>query len=187
MPPMPDNVIEGILKGLYKLRPATAAKGKKAHLLGSGPILHETLRAQELLGKHFGIAADVWSATSYRELRRDALEAERWNMLHPTEPPRLPYLQQVLQREQGIFLAVSDYMRQVPEMIQRWVPGGLPVLGTDGFGRSDSRSALRRFFEVDAESITLAVLYQFLRRGEVAPALVGEAIRHRPRQTESTA
>jgi pyruvate dehydrogenase E1 component len=89
----------------------------------------------------------------------------------------LPYLQQVLQREQGIFLAVSDYMRQVPEMIQRWVPGGLAVLGTDGFGRSDSRSALRRFFEIDAECIALAVLYQFMLRGEVAPALVGEAIR----------
>jgi pyruvate dehydrogenase E1 component len=178
MPAMPEGACEGILKGLYRLRPAgVPVKGTRVHLLGSGPILREALRAQELLGSKFGVAADVWSATSYRELRRAALDAERWNMLHPTEPPRVPYVQQVLPKEPGVFVAASDYLKAFPEMIERWVPGGLYALGTDGFGRSESRPALRRFFEVDAESITVAALYQLMRRGEVKPAQVQEAIR----------
>jgi pyruvate dehydrogenase E1 component len=138
--------------------------------------LRQSLRAQELLAERFGIAADVWSATSYKELRRDALECERWNMLHPTEPPHPSYLERILADEQGVFIAASDYLKTLPDMIARWVPGGLHPLGTDGFGRSDSRPALRRFFEVDAECIAIAALYQLMKRGEVEPQRVRQAI-----------
>ncbi|HEV8058452.1 MAG TPA: pyruvate dehydrogenase (acetyl-transferring), homodimeric type, partial [Gemmataceae bacterium] len=176
--PMPEGAREGILKGLYKLRPATKkTKGTKIHLFGSGPIVRETLRAQEILADKFGVAADVWSATSYKELRRDALEVERWNLLHPEATPRQSYLEKLLQNEQGIFLAASDYIRSVPEMISRWVPGGLFPLGTDGFGRSESREALRRFFEVDAECIAIAALSRLMQKGEVKPAQVAKAIK----------
>jgi pyruvate dehydrogenase E1 component len=183
MPPAPDGVAEGVLRGLYKLRPAQTKPGERGadarsrvHLLGSGPLLREALRAQELLAERFGIAADVWSVTSYKELRRDALDCERWNLLHPTAEPRKSYVERVLDREQGVFIAVSDYMKLVPEMIQRWVPGGLYPLGTDGFGRSDCRAALRRFFEVDAECIAVAALSRLMKRGEVKPAQVQQAI-----------
>ncbi len=175
---MPGDASDGILKGLYKLRPGSAkSKLPKVHLFGSGPILLHALRAQELLAEHFGVNADVWSATSYRELRRDALEAERWNMLHPQQPPRQSYLEQLLKPEQGgVFLAASDFIRQVPEMISRWVPGGLFALGTDGFGRSETRAALRRHFEVDAESIVVAALWQLALRNAVKPAVVQQAM-----------
>src|SRR5262249_51689416 len=113
----------------------------------------------------------------YKELRRDALEVERWNLLHPGAKPRRSYLQEVLAKEEGVFLAASDYMRAVPEMVSRWVPGGLLPLGTDGFGRSDSRAALRRFFEVDAETVTVAALAQLAARGAVKPAAVQEAMK----------
>jgi pyruvate dehydrogenase E1 component len=182
MLPMPEGSAEGILKGLYKLRPAAApaksgAKTPKVHLFGSGPILMHALRAQELLAEHFGVAADVWSATSYKELRRDALEVERWNLLHPLEKPRQSYLQKTLAKEEGVFIAASDYMRLVPEMIARWVPGGLFPLGTDGFGRSETRPALRRHFEVDAECIAVAALAQLAQRGAVKPQAVADAIK----------
>jgi pyruvate dehydrogenase E1 component len=178
MPPMPAGVEEGILRGMYKLRPAARkAKGTKVHLLGSGSILRETWRAQELLAERFGVAADVWSVTSYRELRRDALEAERWNLLHPTAEPRRSYVERLLADEPGVYVAATDYLRLVPEMIDRWVPGGLFPLGTDGFGRSENRPALRRFFEVDAEFIALAALYRLAQRGERKPAEVQEAMR----------
>src|SRR5262245_4025831 len=176
MLPMPEGVEEGILKGMYKLRPATAkSKLPKVHLLGSGPLLPHTLRAQEKLAE-FGVAADVWSVTSYKELRREALEVERWNLLHPGEKPRESYLQRVLAKEEGLFVAVSDYLKAWPELIQRWVPGGLYPLGTDGFGRSDTRPALRRFFEVDEAFITLAALTQLSRKGALKPADVKQAI-----------
>ena len=177
MPPMPEGATEGILRGMYKFRPATMRpRGLKVHLLGSGPILRETLRAQEILAETYGVATDVWSVTSYRELRREALDVERWNLLHPEERPRVSYVESILAKEQGIFVAASDYMRSVPEMIERWVPGGLYPLGTDGFGRSENRPALRRFFEIDAECITLAALAQLARRGEIKPARVQHAI-----------
>ncbi len=176
--PMPEGAREGILRGLYKLRPAAKkTKGTKIHILGSGPIVREALRAQELLADKFGVAADVWSATSYKELRRDALEVERWNLLHPEGEQKQSYLETVLQKEQGIFLAASDYMRSIPEMIARWVPGGLYPLGTDGFGRSESREALRRFFEVDAECIAVAALSRLMQKGEIKPAQVAKAIK----------
>ncbi len=186
MPAMPEGVTEGILKGMYKLRPAAVKPGgergvstprSKIHLLGSGPILRYCLSAQQVLAEKYGVAADVWSVTSYKELRRDALACERWNTLHPTEPPRKSYLETLLAKEQGLFVAASDYMKALPEMITRWVAGGLFPLGTDGFGRSDDREALRRHFEVDAETITVAALGQLAKKGEIKPALVQQAIK----------
>jgi pyruvate dehydrogenase E1 component len=175
---MPDGATEGILRGLYKLRPAAIpVKGTKVHLFGSGPILMHALRAQELLAEKFGVAADVWSATSYKELRRDALEAERWNLLHPLEKPRQSYVEKVLANEKGLFLAASDFMRSVPEMISRFVPGGLYPLGTDGFGRSETRGSLRRHFEVDAECVTVAALSQLARKGDIKPQVVAQALK----------
>jgi pyruvate dehydrogenase E1 component len=182
MLPMPEGAAEGVLRGMYRLRPGEAPKkGRgprmKVNLLGSGPLLREALRAQELLAERFGVAADVWSVTSYKELRRDALACERWSLLHPGEERRRSYIERLLAEEEGVFVAVSDYMKSVPEMIDRWVPGGLYPLGTDGFGRSESRAALRRFFEVDAECVALAALTQLMRRGELKPADVQRAIK----------
>ncbi len=177
MPPMPDGVTDGILKGLYKFRAAEGKGQHTAQIFASGPIMRQALRAQEILADQFYIAADIWSATSYKALRNDALNVQRWNMLHPTEPPKTSYVEQVLHAEKGPFIAVSDYMKLVPDQIAPWVPGGLTTLGTDGFGRSDTRPALRRFFEIDAESIVIATLYALARRGEYDPARVAAAIR----------
>jgi pyruvate dehydrogenase E1 component len=186
MPPMPEGVREGILKGLYRFKPGPDGLPHKAHLLGSGPLLNEALRAQTLLAEHYGVSADVWSATSYKQLRYDALEAERWNRLHPEAPPRRPYVQTLLEAESGPFVAVSDNIRTVPDQIAPWVPGGLTTLGTDGFGRSDTRARLRRFFEVDAECITVATLHALARRGAVPPALVTRALRELDLNPEKT-
>jgi pyruvate dehydrogenase E1 component len=165
---------------MYKLRgsPIPATAGAKAHLLGSGPILPHALRAQEILAQQFGVAADVWSVTSYKELRREALDVERWNFLHPTEKPRRSYVEEVLGREgkADVYVAASDFMRSLPEMIARWVPGGLFPLGTDGFGRSETRAALRRHFEVDGECIAAATLYRLFQKGVVKPEVVQKAI-----------
>jgi len=177
MPEMPQGVEEGILKGLYKLKPATKGKKFKAHIFGSGPLLREALRAQELLAEQYDVAADVWSATSYKLLRGDALRTKRWNMLHPTAAPKKSYIESVLQDEEGVFVAVSDYMKMVPDQIAPWVPGGLMTLGTDGFGRSDTRANLRRFFEVDAELTTIATLYALYQKGSLPAQSVEEAIK----------
>jgi pyruvate dehydrogenase E1 component len=176
MPPMPPGVEAGLLRGLYKFRPGQG-KGPRAHLFGSGPILMQALRAQELLAEHWGVAADVWSATSYRELRREALEVERWNLLHPSAKRRVSYLEEVLGKEEGVFVAASDFLRQVPEMISRWVPEGLFPLGTDGFGRSETRAALRRHFEVDAECIAYFTLTQLADRGTIKPEVLPKALK----------
>ncbi len=179
MPAMPEGSRDGILKGLYKLRPSPipTSAGAKAHLFGSGPILPHALRAQEILASQFGLASDVWSATSYKELRREALAVERWNFLHPGQKPRRCYLEEILSREVGndVYVAASDFMRALPEMIARWVPGGLFPLGTDGYGRSETRAALRRHFEIDAECIAAAALYRLSLRGLVKPTTVQEA------------
>jgi len=178
MLPMPQGATEGILRGMYRCRPATIkAKGTRVHLLGSGAILREALRAQEMLAERYQVAADVWSVTSYKELRRDALECERWNRLHPMAESRRSYVEKLLAHEKGVFIAATDYMKSLPEMITRWVPGGLVPLGTDGFGRSEGRPSLRRFFEVDAECITLTALDQLARRGEFKAEQVQKAIR----------
>jgi pyruvate dehydrogenase E1 component len=177
MPAMPAGVEEGILKGLYKFKPGPENLPLRAHLLGSGPILRSALRAQQILAEHYGVSADVWSATSYKLLRNDALRVRRWNMLHPTQPPRKSHVEQALDAEQGVFVAVSDSMKIVPDQIAPWVPGGLTTLGTDGFGRSDTRERLRRFFEVDAESTVIATLYALAEKGQVERSAVQSAIR----------
>jgi pyruvate dehydrogenase E1 component len=177
MPPMPKGVEEGILRGLYKYQAGPARKGQRAHLFGSGPILRSALEAQRILAERYDVSADVWSATSYKLLRTDALRVERWNMLHPTEKPRRSYLESVLEGESGAFVAVSDYMKIVPDQIAPWVPGGLTTLGTDGFGRSDTREKLRRFFEVDAESTVIATLYALSKQGKIEKEVVGRAIK----------
>jgi len=176
MPPMPEGCEEGILKGLYKFRPGPAGKKIKAHLLGSGPLLRAALAAQDILAGRYGVSADVWSVTSYKALRTDALRCQRWNMLHPCDPPRTSYLEAQLAKERGVFVAVSDNIRAVPDQIAPWVPGGLTTLGTDGFGRSDTRPRLRRFFEVDAECTVLATLWALAKQGRIKPAFVRKAI-----------
>ena len=177
MPPMPEGIEQGILKGLYKFKAGPEKKKLKAQIFGSGPIIRETLRAQQILADKYDVSADVWSATSYKLLRNDALRTKRWNMLHPTEPARKSFVEQTLQKEKGVFVAVSDNMKIVPDQIAPWVPGGLTTLGTDGFGRSDTRENLRRFFEVDAESTVIATLYALAERGELERGVVQKAIK----------
>ena len=173
---MPEGCTEGILRGLYKVRPAADPDaGPRLHIFGSGSILCEALRAQELLAAR-GVAADVWSVTSWNELRRDAVAVERWNMLHPIETPRVPYFRQVLDAEPWPIVAASDYMKTLPLALATWAPDGLHALGTDGFGRSETRESLRRFFEVDAESICVAALSELARREEIEPRRVQDAI-----------
>jgi len=177
MPPMPEGVTEGILKGLYKFKFGPEGKKVKAHILGSGPIINSALRAQEILAERYDVSADVWSATSYKLLRNEAIRCQRWNMLHPTEAPRKSYLENLLATEQGAFVAVSDNVRTVPEQIAPWVPGGLFALGTDGFGRSDTRARLRRFFQVDAESTVIGTLFALAEKSLVPRNLVAQAIK----------
>jgi pyruvate dehydrogenase E1 component len=165
MPEMPKGAEEGILRGIYKLRPA--ANGKAVlQLFGSGPMLNEALRAQQILAEKYGVAADVWSVTSYNELRRDALAIERWNRLHPAEPEKKPYILDALKGAEGPIIAASDYMKAVPDQLSPWLLNRLVTLGTDGFGRSDNREHLRRFFEVNAESIVAAALSRLAREGK---------------------
>ncbi len=175
---MPKGSKEGILKGLYKINPSVYADKDWPHaqLFGSGSILKETLRAQEILEKKYKISTDVWSATSYKELRREALAVERWNMLNPAKAPRKAYITSILEKEKGVFIASSDYMKMVPDQIARWVPGGLFTLGTDGFGRSDTRESTRRFFEIDAESIVIATLSRLAGQKKITTAKVSKAI-----------
>jgi pyruvate dehydrogenase E1 component len=177
MPLLPEGASEGILKGLYKFKAGPEKLAHKAQIFGSGPIMREALRAQQILAEKFGVSADVWSATSYKLLRNEALTVKRWNMLHPSEPPKKSYLEQVLEKEEGPFVAVSDNMKIVPDQIAPWVPGGLTTLGTDGFGRSDTRERLRRFFEVDAELTVIATLYALAEKGTVERKLVAKAIK----------
>jgi pyruvate dehydrogenase E1 component len=186
---------QGVLRGLYRYAPAPAAsqadepapagqadqdaestEQPRAQILASGVAMRWALEAQRLLAEDWGVAADVWSATSWTQLRRNALCCEEWNMLHPDAEPQVPYVTQVLDGAPGPVVAVSDWIRAVPDQIARWVPAPFSSLGTDGYGFSDTRAAARRFFHVDAESITLAVLSQLARRGEVKPESLTEAI-----------
>jgi len=178
MPAMPRGVEAGILKGMYRYKAAAKKNAKRrAHLFGSGSILNETLKAQELLQEKYDVSADVWSVTSYKELYRDAIETERANLLRAGTKPKVPYVTRLLAKEKGVFVAVSDYMKVLPASIARWVPGPYYVLGTDGFGRSDTRRALRDFFEVDARYIALAALRGLEAEGAVTPALVKRAMK----------
>jgi pyruvate dehydrogenase E1 component len=163
MPAMPEGSRDGILKGIYKFRPAPG-KGKAViQLFGSGTILNEVLRAQEILNEKYGVSADVWSVTSYNQLRREALETERWNRLHPGEKERRPYILSALEGADGPIVAATDYMKIVPDQLAPWIGTRLTSLGTDGFGRSDNRDHLRRHFEVNAESVAAAALSRLTR------------------------
>ncbi len=174
-PAMPAGAAEGILKGMYLLR--SGATGKvRATLFGSGTILREVLAAADLLEKDYGVAADVFSVTSFSELRRNALATERWNLLHAGEKPRRSYVQEVLGDRTGPFIASTDYMKTVADQIRQWVPGRYAVLGTDGFGRSDSRAELRRFFEVDSRYVALAALKALADDGKVDAKVVSQAM-----------
>ncbi len=177
MPAMPEDATEGILRGLYLYRPAAAPKKSRAQILASGILVQEALRAQALLAERFGVAADVWSATSWQQLRNEALAVERWNRLHPAQTPRVPYVTRVLQKSEGPVIATSDWVKAVPDMIARWVPRSYTTLGTDGFGRSDTREALRRHFEIDAEHVAVAVLGALMREGKLGAEVVEKAIR----------
>jgi pyruvate dehydrogenase E1 component len=206
MPPMPAGCVDGILKGMYRLRdvargetpqsvargetPQSVARGETPHgvtglppvnLLGSGAILREVIRGAELLAEHWGIESTVWSVTSWKELRREAQECRRWNMLHPESEPRRSYLETTVGEAagsggNGLFIAASDHVRAVPEQLDPWVPGGLFVLGTDGFGRSETRGPLRRHFEVDGESVAIATLSRLAAVGAIGTHVVAEAI-----------
>jgi len=176
-PTMPDGVQEGILKGIYRYQAPKNDAPAAVHLFGSGALLREAIRAADILADRYGIAADVWSATSYMLLRRDALEAERFNRLHPDGPPRRAYLSELFGEDDTPVVAVSDYMKIVPEQIARWLPGGLTSLGTDGFGRSEDRPSLRRHFEVTAEHVVVAAIEWLADRGACDRKLRAEAIR----------
>ena len=177
MPKMPDGAEEGILKGLYLFKGGQRKKGTQVvNLLGSGTILNEVLKAQEMLAE-YKVCADVYSATSYKQLRTDALACERWNMLHPEKKPKVPYITQVLGDENVPAVAASDYMKILPDGVGKYIPGGLLSLGTDGYGRSDTRPVLRRHFEVDAESITIGALYQLAQAGKLERKQAAKAIK----------
>jgi pyruvate dehydrogenase E1 component len=177
-PGLPAGAEEGILKGLYLF--AEGGKHKlRAQLLGSGTILREVIAAAELLESDWSVSADVWSAPSFNELRREGLDADRWNMLHPEDPPRIPYVTQCLAGRKGAVVAATDYIKAFADQIRPFIPHGREyrVLGTDGFGRSDSRRKLRHFFEVNRYWIAVAALKALADQGDVKPALVAKAIK----------
>jgi pyruvate dehydrogenase E1 component len=174
-PAMPTGVAAGIVKGMYLL--SIGGRGKvRATLMGSGTILRECIAAAQLLEQEFGVPADVFSVTSFSELRREALDAERWNLMHPTDEPRVPYVRQCLGDREGPFVAATDYMKLVPDQIRQWVPGRYIVLGTDGFGRSDARAALRGHFEVDRRYLAIAALKALADEGKIDVATVTAAM-----------
>ena len=180
MPAMPEgkDVAEGILKGIYRFRTSTKKDAKlRAQLFGSGTIMYEVLKAQQVLEEKYGVAADVWSVTSYKQLYRDGNDCDRWNMLHPGETPRVPFVSQALKDAPGVLVAASDYMKVLPESIAQWLPRPLVALGTDGFGRSESRTSLRDFFEVDAKHIVLATLTALLRDKQIKLDVLQKAVK----------
>ncbi len=175
-PPMPSGVEDGILRGMYLLQ--VGGQGQiRVQLMGSGTILREVLHAAKLLDEEFGVPADVWSVTSFNELRRDALATERWNQLHPQQESRKSYLEKCLGNRSGPFVAATDYMKIVPDQIHRWMPGRYVTLGTDGFGRSDGRNALRQFFEVDERYIAVTALKALADDDVLDQKTVADAIR----------
>jgi len=176
-PAMPEGVQDGIVKGMYRFNESKMKDAKaKAQLFGSGAILPEVIKAQGLLEK-YGVAADVWSVTSYKELYKDAIGVERWNMLHPAEKPRVPYVTQQLEKTDGVLVSASDYIKSLALSVAKWFPRPLHVLGTDGFGRSESRDRLRDFFEVDARYVALATLTELLKEKKVDAKTVQQVIK----------
>lgn len=176
-PEMPVGVEEGIIKGIYRLIKSKSKSKKRVQLMGSGTILREVEAAVELLQDDWGVAADVWSITSANELRRDGLACERWNMLHPNETPKVPYITQQLQASSGPFIAATDYMKLYSDQLRPYIPGTFKVLGTDGFGRSDTRAKLRHFFEVNRYFVVLATLSALVEDGSLKADIVAEAIK----------
>ena len=177
MPAMPGDVTDGILKGMYKFRAAANPKAKlRAQLFGSGAILNEAIKAQQILAEKYGVEADVWSITSYKALYADGNETERWNRLHAGEKPRVPFVTEMLKDSAGVLVAASDYLKTLPNMISKWMPRRLASLGTDGFGRSEGRASLRNFFEVDSRFITLATLHELYSDGKIDKSVVDKAI-----------
>jgi pyruvate dehydrogenase E1 component len=180
-PALPKGAEAGILKGLYRLSEGSKTKGKakkpRVQLMGSGTILREVIAAAELLEADWGVAADVWSATSFNELRREAQEVHRWNMLHPDKKQKTSYVEHCLDGTEGPVIASTDYMRAFPDQIRPYVHRRFVTLGTDGFGRSDSREALRRFFEVDRHYVVLAALKALADDGVLPAAKAAEAIK----------
>ena len=177
MPAMPEGVEEGVLKGLYRFQASSKKRSKlRAQLLGSGAIMRSALEAQQILEDDFNVATDVWSITSFKNLHNDGLDADRWNRLHPGQPKRVPYVTECLKDEKGVFVVASDYVKAMPESIARWFPKTPVTLGTDGFGRSEGRAELRRFFEVDAASIVIGTLSALADEGQIEPQVVADAI-----------
>jgi pyruvate dehydrogenase E1 component len=177
MPPMPEGVEEGVLRGLYPFSKPQEERKHHAQILTSGSMMANALKAQEVLAENHDVAATVWSAPSFQQLRTDALETERWNRFHPEQPKKMPYVTRSLEHSEGPVVAVTDFMKAVPDQVARWIPQRYLSLGTDGFGRSDGREALRRHFEVDPEHIVVAVLAALSESGEVKPEEVSEAIK----------
>jgi len=176
MPPMPEGVQDGILRGAYRFRAVgNAGDAAKVKLLGSGAILNEVLEAQRLLHDRYGVASEAWSVTSYQQLSREALDVERWNRLHPAETPRVAYAQRCFGDPASLVVAASDYMKVLPNSIRPWIGGSLVALGTDGFGRSDTRAALREYFGIDARQVAWAAIQALARDGRVDRKLVPRA------------
>jgi len=174
-PALPAGSEDGILRGMYRLREGQG-DGPRVQLMGAGTILREHLAAAEILERDHAIAADVWSMTSYNELRRDGLDTDRWNRLHPEATPRTCHVERSLTGVEGPFIAATDYIKLLPDSIRQWIPGRYDVLGTDGFGRSDARAQLRKHFEVDAASIVVAALHALAQEGKVEATVVTRAI-----------
>jgi len=178
MPAMPEGVEEGIIKGIYKFKSKEVAGGKgRVQLFGSGSILRSALEAQTILAEKYNIASDAWSVTSYTQLRRDAQTCERWNMLHPDQTAHKSYIETVLADVKGPIISASDNMRALGEQLLPYMTTDYYVLGTDGMGRSETRTSLRRHFEVDAASITIAALYRLSKQGVIATSVVAQAIK----------
>lgn len=177
MPAMPKGAEEGILKGLYRFSKSEKKSKNKVHLMGSGTILNEVIKAQKMLEEKYDVSADVWSVTSYKELYNDATETERWNMLHPAETKKKNFIETSFEKEKGVYVAASDYVKAMPASIAKWIPGEFMILGTDGFGRSDGRAQLRDFFEVDSRYITVAALKGLADEGKINTEEVNKAIK----------
>ncbi|MCU7496133.1 MAG: pyruvate dehydrogenase (acetyl-transferring), homodimeric type [Ignavibacteria bacterium] len=177
-PPMPEGVKEGILKGMYRFKASDKKDSKaRAHLFGSGAIMNEVLKAREILEDKYNVSADAWSVTSYKLLHIDAMDATRWNLLHPDQPKKVPYVTEMLQKEEGVFIAASDYVQILGDSISKYLPRPLNTLGTFGFGRSEDREGLRNFFEVDARYIVLATLMALSNEKKIKPGVVAKAIK----------
>jgi pyruvate dehydrogenase E1 component len=186
-PPMPEGLDQAqILQGLYRYRAVGGEHAHRAQIVASGSAMPQALQASERLAEEFDVAADVWSAPGWQRLRQDALDCEEWNRLHPTDEPRVPLVTRTFAEVEGPIVAVTDWMKLVPDQISRWVPRPYTILGTDGFGRSDTRPALRRHFKIDAEHIAVAVLQELALAGELDAEVVAEAIKRYDLDAEAT-